>query len=114
MPPADRRSETPAVPAPAAPPAPARVERGPGAAAASAAYVLIAAAVTWPLVLGLGRDLPADLGDSLLNCWILGWNDHLLLRFLKGDGGALAGLWDANILTRALHARLLRAPDGRA
>ncbi len=29
--------------------------------------------LTWPLVLGIGSDVPGDLGDSLLNMWILGW-----------------------------------------
>ena len=29
--------------------------------------------MTWPLALGLARDVPGDLGDSLLNMWILGW-----------------------------------------
>ena len=29
--------------------------------------------MTWPLAAGLARDVPGDLGDSLLNMWILGW-----------------------------------------
>jgi hypothetical protein len=43
------------------------------------------------LSLGLTRDIPWDLGDSLLNIWILGWDADHLLR------GALKGFWDANI-----------------
>jgi hypothetical protein len=62
-----------------------------------AAYTALAIVMTWPLVRGLSTDIPGDLGDSLLNCWILGWNDHLLLRALHGDLGALRGLWHANI-----------------
>jgi len=53
--------------------------------------------MTWPLTLGLGRDIPWDLGDSLLNCWILGWGADHLLRFVTGDPGAFRGFWNANI-----------------
>jgi hypothetical protein len=52
---------------------------------------------TWPLVTGLTRDIPWDLGDSLLNSWILAWDADHLRRFLSGDFGALRGFWDANI-----------------
>jgi hypothetical protein len=42
-------------------------------------YAALAVALTWPLARGLARDLPGDLGDPLLNCWILAWDaDHLL------------------------------------
>lgn len=40
-------------------------------------YTALTIMVTWPLALGLGRDVPGDLGDSLLNMWILAWGaDH--------------------------------------
>jgi hypothetical protein len=52
---------------------------------------------TWPLAAGLGRDIPWDLGDSLLNCWILAWDADHLWRFVTGDLGALRGFWNANI-----------------
>ena len=52
---------------------------------------------TWPLATGLTRDIPWDLGDSLLNAWILAWDADHLRRFLSGDFGALRGFWDANI-----------------
>ncbi|HZR22402.1 MAG TPA: hypothetical protein VFA59_02370 [Vicinamibacterales bacterium] len=42
---------------------------------------------TWPLALGLARDVPADFGDPLLNAWILAWDVTHLGR----------GLWNANI-----------------
>lgn len=42
---------------------------------------------TWPLVLGLAHDVPADFGDPLLNSWILAWDVTHLGR----------GLWNANI-----------------
>jgi hypothetical protein len=53
--------------------------------------------MTWPLVLGLARDIPSDLGDPALNCWILGWDMSHMLRFLKGDLAAFRGFWSANI-----------------
>ena len=52
---------------------------------------------TWPLAAGLTRDIPWDLGDSLLNAWILAWDADHLLRFLSGDLDALSGFWNANI-----------------
>jgi hypothetical protein len=64
---------------------------------ATAAYFLVALIFTWPLALGLTRDIPWDLGDSLLNLWILGWDADHLLRFFSGDLGALRGFWNANI-----------------
>ncbi len=64
---------------------------------ATLAYALLAIALTWPLALGLGRDVPSDLGDPLLNSWILAWVADRLWRFLTGDLGALRGFWHANI-----------------
>ena len=52
---------------------------------------------TWPVAIGLLRDIPNDLGDPLLNCWILGWNAEHMLRALQGDGARTARLWHANI-----------------
>jgi hypothetical protein len=60
-------------------------------------YLIITLVFTWPLALGLTRDIPWDLGDSLLNCWILAWDADHLLRFLSGDFQALSGFWNANI-----------------
>jgi hypothetical protein len=39
-----------------------------------ALYLLLTLVMTWPLAAGLTRDVPGDLGDSLLNLWILGWD----------------------------------------
>jgi hypothetical protein len=64
---------------------------------ATALYVAVAVVFTWPLVLGLGRDIPWDLGDSLLNAWILAWDADHIIRVLSGDPGALRGFWNANI-----------------
>lgn len=70
---------------------------GPGAAAATALYALITVAWTWPLATGLTRDLPWDLGDALLNCWILAWHFRQAGRVLHGDLGAFADWWHPNI-----------------
>ena len=71
---------------------------GPAAAAVAAAlYLLLTLGFTWTLALGLRRDIPWDLGDSLLNCWILGWDADHLARFFGGNLNAFHGFWSANI-----------------
>jgi hypothetical protein len=60
------------------------------------AYVALTVAMTWPLAAGLARDVPADLGDSLLNLWILGWASERLLDVLAG-AGSWAAFWHGNI-----------------
>lgn len=52
--------------------------------------------MTWPLVLGLGRDVPGDLGDSLLNMWILGWGLQHVPQLLSGSL-SWTDYWNANI-----------------
>lgn len=74
-----------------------RKPTGPGAAAATTLYALITIAWTWPLATGLTRDLPWDLGDALLNCWILAWHFHQAGRVLHGDLGAFGDWWHPNI-----------------
>src|SRR5688572_10012664 len=54
-------------------------------------FALLTLFSTWTLVRNLGSALPGDLGDPLLNAWILGWDADRLR-----DG--LVGLWDAPIL----------------
>ena len=60
-------------------------------------YLGVALVFTWPLASGLTRDIPWDLGDSLLNAWILAWDADHLLRFLSGDLSAVRNFWNANI-----------------
>ncbi len=59
-------------------------------------YAALAVIFTWPLILGIGRDVPGDLGDSLLNMWILGWGvKHVPLLFTGQI--SWADFWNANI-----------------
>ena len=64
---------------------------------AAALYLLITLVFTWPLAAGLARDIPWDLGDSLLNSWILAWDADHLIRLFTGDFAALQNFWNANI-----------------
>lgn len=67
------------------------------AKAAALAYLAVTLAATWPLVLGLGRNVAWDLGDSVLVMWILSWDCEQLLRMLGGDFSRLATFFDGNI-----------------
>jgi len=53
----------------------------------TALFVALTLIFTWPLALGLTRDIPGDFGDPLLNAWILAWDASHLGR----------GWWNANI-----------------
>ncbi len=64
---------------------------------ALAAYIVITIAATWPLALGLGRDIAWDLGDSVLVTWILAWDCEQFRAILGGDFSRLATFFDANI-----------------
>jgi len=46
------------------------------AALALAGFLILAVAWTWPLTAHLSNRIPHDLGDPLLNTWILWWNAH--------------------------------------
>ncbi len=59
-------------------------------------YSVLSVIMTWPLVLGLGSDVPGDLGDSLLNMWILGWGAQHVPGLLTGSIG-WSEFWNANI-----------------
>jgi hypothetical protein len=67
-----------------------------GGLAAFGLYSLLSVVLTWPLILGLGSDVPGDLGDSLLNMWILGWGAEHAPRLLTGSIG-WSEFWNANI-----------------
>ncbi|MCC7240639.1 MAG: hypothetical protein IT180_01830 [Acidobacteria bacterium] len=59
-------------------------------------YTALALAFTWPLALGLARDVPGDLGDSLLNMWILEWGAQHAPHLLTGRLSWQA-FWNGNI-----------------
>ena len=67
-------------------------------------FVLLSLWVTWPLVLHIDEALPGDLGDPLLNTWILGWDADRLRHGLAGSVGC------ADLLSVPSHARLFRTP----
>ena len=60
-------------------------------------YLAAAIAATWPVVRGLGRDVAWDLGDSVLNMWIISWDCEQLRAILGGDVRRIATFFDANI-----------------
>jgi hypothetical protein len=67
------------------------------ASRALGAYLAIAVAATWPLVRGPGRDVAWDLGDSILNMWIVAWDCEQLKAIVSGDVGRIATFFDTNI-----------------
>src|SRR5215510_2646576 len=69
---------------------------------ALAAYAVIAVAITWPLAKGLARDVAWDLGDSVLNMWILAWDCEQFRAILTGHVSHLRTFFDANIFHPAL------------
>ncbi len=60
-------------------------------------YTVVTVVMTWPLALNLPTRLPMDLGDPLLNAWILSWNWTHLSALLHGHLGAMDGYWSAPI-----------------
>jgi hypothetical protein len=50
-------------------------------------YFAVTIAFTWPLALGLTRDIPGDFGDPLFTSWVMAWDATHLGR----------GWWSANI-----------------
>ncbi len=63
----------------------------------TAFYTLAAIATTWPLVTRLTTSLPSDLGDPLLNCFIIDWGVDHLRTLADGNLGAFRDYWDAPI-----------------
>ena len=64
---------------------------------ATGIYVLAALAMSWPLPIQLDSAMAGDLGDPLLNAWILVWGANHATAILGGDLGAFSGWWNANI-----------------
>src|SRR2546430_9698879 len=67
------------------------------AACAFGAYLALAIVLTWPLARGLARDVAWDLGDSVLNMWILSWDCEQFRAILGGHWSHLRHFFDANI-----------------
>jgi hypothetical protein len=59
-------------------------------------YCVLAVVLTWPLAFGMTRDVPGDLGDSLLNMWILAWGTEHIPQLITGQI-SWADYWNANI-----------------
>ena len=57
---------------------------------------MLAIVMTWPVALGITRDIPGDLGDSLLNMWILAWGAEHVPQLLTGQI-SWTQYWNANI-----------------
>jgi hypothetical protein len=53
--------------------------------------------MTWPLARALGRDVAWDLGDSILNMWILAWDAEQFRAILAGHFSHIRTFFDANI-----------------
>lgn len=64
---------------------------------AAAAYTGIAIVMTWPLARGLARDVAWDLGDPILNMWILAWDCEQFRGIFFGHYSHLRHFFDANI-----------------
>src|SRR4029079_19410631 len=67
------------------------------AAYVTLAYAALAVFMTWPLARGLTRDVAWDLGDSVLNMWILAWDCEPLRGILQGHYSHLRPFFAANI-----------------
>lgn len=64
---------------------------------AAAIYFVLTIVFTWPLAAGLGRDVAWDLGDPLLNMWILSWDIEQITAIAGGEVSRVAQFFDANI-----------------
>ena len=65
--------------------------------AVTLAYTVVAITMTWPLVTRMPREIAWDLGDPILNTWIMMWTGGQVLRALHGDFNALHDFWNGNI-----------------
>jgi hypothetical protein len=54
-------------------------------------YSVLSVILTYPVIRNLWHAVPGDLGDPLLNLWILGWDLHKGLQFADND------FWQANV-----------------
>ena len=59
--------------------------RGGQTLAAFAGYVALTVVMTWPIARGLAHDVPADLGDALLNMWLMAWDAEALVAMIQNS-----------------------------
>jgi hypothetical protein len=64
---------------------------------AALAYTAIAIVMTWPVASRIAVDIAGDLGDPVLNCWIMNWTGGQVLAALSGNFNALHLYWHGNI-----------------
>jgi hypothetical protein len=70
--------------------------KSPPAPFAALGYLALSLVMTWPLLRGIAGDVPGDLGDSLLNMWILAWGAERAPGLLSG-ATSWPAFWNANI-----------------
>ena len=61
----------------------------------TALYTLLTIATTWPLAARMTSSLPSDLGDPLLNCFIIDWGVEHVRALASGDLDAFRSYWHA-------------------
>ena len=66
------------------------------APSAALVFSALSVALTWPVAAGMGSVVPGDLGDSLLNMWILAWGAEHVPKLLTLQM-SWADFWNANI-----------------
>jgi hypothetical protein len=70
--------------------------RGTQTVIAAIAFVAVTVLMTWPIARGIAHDVPADLGDSLLNMWIMAWDAEAFVAMASGTM-SFAEFWNGNI-----------------
>jgi hypothetical protein len=60
-------------------------------------YVVFAIVMTWPVVTGMTRHLPADLLDPAFVTFLIAWGSKHWLELLSGDLSAAVRFWNAPI-----------------
>lgn len=60
-------------------------------------YLVVTCAITWPLLTVITKELVSDMGDPVLNAWILLWTSGQVVAFFSGDTAALSQYWHGNI-----------------
>lgn len=58
-------------------------------------YVALACVMTWPVVTGMTRNLPSDLGDPMFVSGMLTWASKHWIDLLGGDLSAVRRFWNA-------------------